>query len=190
MLVAQYGASWFAPALYGRPLGEGGARYQLFDPAQRLPDETAHWRTVMQEDRATIAELERTIGSLGGLGQANEIVQLRQARQRLADAHFQLARHTPGGYAPITSPLYGVPHNALFVGRSAELIEVGQALRKGPPVVIWGAGGIGQDHAGRRSGAPPELALSRGRVSGSTARAGRPLTHCWSAWPPFVASPI
>ncbi|MDQ3249801.1 MAG: CHAT domain-containing protein, partial [Chloroflexota bacterium] len=144
LLPASLGASWFVPALYGRPAGEGVAAQHLFDPAQRLPPANAALRASLHQVRAEIEQLERSVGSVGVLGQAQELVALRAARQQLADVHFQLARRTPGGYATITSPLYGVPHNRLFVGRSADLIAVGRALRQPEPVVIWGAGGLGK----------------------------------------------
>lgn len=49
-----------------------------------------------------------------------------------------------GGYAAVTSPLYGVPANEVFVGRGEELRDVSRELKGDKPVVIWGAGGIGK----------------------------------------------
>ncbi len=144
LLQTSYGESWFIPALYGRPAGEGEAAQRLFDPTQALPAATADLRLRLQQTRATIADLERSVASVGLLGQAGDIARLRQARQQLADTRFQLAQRTPGGYAVVTTPLYGVPSNPVFVGRRDELIQVGRALKQRLPVVIWGAGGLGK----------------------------------------------
>jgi len=135
-----YGKMWFAPALYGRPSGD----YRLFEPAAPLPEATADLRAEMKTQRAEIARLEGAVGAIGVLGQPAEIARLRAARARFARARAELARRTPGGYAPVTSPLYGVPSNPVFVGRSSELREVGQELSADAPVVIWGTGGIGK----------------------------------------------
>jgi tetratricopeptide (TPR) repeat protein len=126
------GAAWFVPALYGRPRTDT----RLFDLGQALPAETAALRGEMRAVRAEIAQLERSA--------PQEIAALRAARQRFVDARAALAERTPGGYAAITSPLYGVPTNPIFVGRSAELQRVSRALRGTQPVVIWGTGGIGK----------------------------------------------
>ncbi|MEM7133188.1 MAG: tetratricopeptide repeat protein [Chloroflexota bacterium] len=140
ILRSTYGESWFIPALYGRP--KDGQR--LFDATKTLPPENAELRTTMKETRNQIEQLERTIGSVGVMGQGSEIAELRAARQRFADARFELARNTDGGYHQVTSPLYGVPPQKLFVGRSDEMMEVGRALKQNNPVVIWGVGGLGK----------------------------------------------
>ncbi|MEM7133189.1 MAG: tetratricopeptide repeat protein [Chloroflexota bacterium] len=140
ILRSTYGESWFIPALYGRP--KDGQRF--FDASKPLPTENAELRTTMKEARSQIEQLERTIGSVGVMGQGSEIAELRSARQRFADARFELARNTDGGYHQVTSPLYGVPSQKLFVGRSDEMMQVGQALKQNNPVVIWGVGGLGK----------------------------------------------
>jgi len=136
----KYGAAWFIPALYGRPSGDT----RLFDPDQPLPQGTADLRAQMKTLRAQISHLEAQVGHIGMLTRPQEIVQLRAARASFAQAREELARATPGGYAAVTSPLYGVPSNPVFVGRSAELRDVSQELVGEHPVVIWGAGGIGK----------------------------------------------
>ncbi len=143
-----YGETWFIPALYGRPSDE----YRLFDPGTPLPEDTAVLRAEMKKRRAEIVRLEETIGDLGMLSQPGEIARLRAAKAAFARARSGLARRTPGpsaelrtgGYASVVSPLYGVPSNPVFVGRSGEMREVCQELRGRQPVVIWGAGGIGK----------------------------------------------
>ncbi len=134
------GASWFIPALYGRPAGDT----RLFDPGQALPENTAGLRAAMRAGRAEIERLERSIGQVGVLTAPQEIAALRTARSRFAEARAELAQRTPGGYAQVVSPLYGVPSNPIFAGRSAELQAVSRGLRKGQPVVLWGTGGIGK----------------------------------------------
>lgn len=135
-----YGKTWFVPALYGRPSDD----YRLFDPAAPLPEGTADLRAEMKARRVEIVRLEKAVGALGMLGQPGEIAGLRVARAGFARARAELARRTPGGYAAVVSPLYGVPSNPVFVGRAAEMREVSQELRGEQPVVIWGAGGIGK----------------------------------------------
>ncbi|MFQ5343221.1 MAG: CHAT domain-containing protein, partial [Anaerolineae bacterium] len=137
---AKYGRAWFIPALYGRPSGD----YRLFDPARPLPEDTAGLRAEMKTERAEIARLEQAIAGVGELSQPGEIAHLRAAKARFAQARAELARRTPGGYTQVTSPLYGVPSNPIFVGRTGEMRQVGRALKGGHPVVIWGAGGIGK----------------------------------------------
>lgn len=144
LIQRRYGESWFTPALYGRPAGKGDDAQRLFDRSQSLPPETADLRTEMKGLRSEIDQLERTVQGVGSVGQVGEIAKLRSARQRFADLRFQLAQQTTGGYASVTSPLYGVPDNPIFVGRSSELIEVGQYLEQEQPVVIWGPGGLGK----------------------------------------------
>ncbi len=163
LIQQRYGESWFIPALYGRPAlrqgsGTGGSRpggtrspteggndaQRLFDRSRPLPPETADLRAEMKQLRIEIDQLERTVQGVGTVGQVSEIAKLRTARQRFADIRFQLAERTSGGYAAVTSPLYAVPDNPIFVGRSAALIQVGQYLAQARPVVIWGAGGLGK----------------------------------------------
>jgi tetratricopeptide (TPR) repeat protein len=136
----RYDSAWFIPALYGRP----DDAYRLFDPNQELPAETADVRSLMKAERREIGRLEQEVGRLGTLEDPGEIARLRAAKRRFAEAHAELARRTPGGYAAVTSLLYGVPANPAFAGRHKELVEVGQALKGEHPVVIWGAGGIGK----------------------------------------------
>ena len=98
----------------------------------------------MKAARGEIERLEKAISGVGVLGQPAEIAHLRQARARFAQARAEVARRTPGGYAAVVSPLYGVPTNPIFVGRTQELHDVAQAFAGQHPVVIWGAGGIGK----------------------------------------------
>ena len=98
----------------------------------------------MKAARGEIERLEKAISGVGVLGQPAEIAHLRQARTRFAQARAEVARRTPGGYAAVVSPLYGVPTNPIFVGRTQELHDVAQAFAGQHPVVIWGAGGIGK----------------------------------------------
>lgn len=135
-----YGEMWYAPALYGRPAGDT----RLFDPKNALPKNTADLRGEMKAARGEIERLEKAISGVGVLGQPAEIAHLRQARARFAQARAEVTRRTPGGYAAVVSPLYGVPANPIFVGRTEELHDVAQAFASGHPVVIWGAGGIGK----------------------------------------------
>jgi tetratricopeptide (TPR) repeat protein len=136
----KYGAAWFIPALYGRPAGD----YRLFDPALPLPEGTADLRAQMKERRVEIARLEEAVGRVGVLTRPAEIARLRAARAAFTQLRAELARSTSGGCTPVTSPLYGVPSNPVFVGRSHELREVARELRGDQPVVIWGTGGIGK----------------------------------------------
>ena len=136
----KYGGAWFIPALYGRPAGDT----RLFDPAQPLPAGTADLRAQMKARRAEIGQLEAQVGQMGMVTRPQEMAQLRAARASYAQARAQLARRTPVGYSAVTSLLYGVPSNPVFVGRAAELREVAEELVGEQPVVIWGAGGIGK----------------------------------------------
>lgn len=140
LIQRKYGRAWFIPALYGR--SADGDR--LFDPAHRLPAGMAELRSNLKAQRAEIARLEQAIGGVGLLRQPGEIARLRAAKTNFARTRAELARHAPGGYAPITSPLYGVPSNPIFVGRAAELCQVSQRFSSGRPVVVWGAGGLGK----------------------------------------------
>jgi len=134
------GEQWFVPVLYGRPADSD----RLFDPAAALPAETADLRARLRELRARIIDLEQTVSRVGTTYQPEELTALRAARRDFAETRAQLARKTPGGYTQVVSPLYGVPENRIFVGRSAEVRAAGQRLATGDPVVIWGAGGIGK----------------------------------------------
>ena len=128
-----------------RPARVLWAGYRLFDPALPLPEETEDARAEMQARRTEIAALETAIGQIGMLARPAEIAGLREARAAFAQRPGgDLARRTPGGYAAVTSPLYGVPSNPVFVGRVPELREVSEELAGEQPVVIWGAGGIGK----------------------------------------------
>ena len=182
ILRADRGESWFIPALYGRP--KDGQR--LFDVSRPLPAQNADVRATMKATRDQIAQLERAIGSVGVLGQATEIAQLRAARQAFADARFDLAQHTPGGYTQVTSPLYGVPSNPIFVGRGDELIAVGQALKDGSSGGDLGCGRHWQERAGHGDGPPPKLAFSRrrplARLSGRTGTGHAAGTHGRLLW--------
>ena len=136
----KYGGAWFIPALYGRTAGDT----RLFDPAQPPPAGTADLRAQMKARRAEIGQLEAQVGQMGMVTRPQEMAQLRAARASYAQARAQLARRTPVGYSAVTSLLYGVPSNPVFVGRAAELREVAEELVGEQPVVIWGAGGIGK----------------------------------------------
>lgn len=136
-----YGHAWCIPAVYGRPRDDD---FQLFDPAQALPPETVAIRTTMHAARREIQTLEEAVSRSGSVKEAAELAGLRAAKRRYAQAHAELARRTPGGYAPVTSPLYGVPANRAFVGRQAEIVKVGRGLAQPHPVVVWGTGGIGK----------------------------------------------
>ena len=143
-----YGKQWFVPALYGRPAGVD----RLFDETTALPEATADLRAAMKGLRVEIAGLERAIGSVGVAYGAAELARLRDARRAFTRKRAELARRTPGpsaqlrtsGYTQVTSPLYGVPSNPIFVGRAGELRRVSQHLHGEHPVVVWGAGGIGK----------------------------------------------
>ena len=144
LVEGKYDHAWFIPALYGRPSDESGDPFRLFDPDQALPPATADVRQNMQTERREIERLEAVVAKLGTVDKPGEIATLRAAKQRYAEAHMDLARRTPGGYAPVVSPLYGVPSNPVFVGRHDELIAAGQGLKVEHPVVLWGAGGMGK----------------------------------------------
>jgi tetratricopeptide (TPR) repeat protein len=141
-----YGKQWFVPALYGRPADVD----RLFDPDARLPEDASSdeavtdLRRAMKELRVEIAELERDVAALGTVRESETLARLRTARREFAEKRAELARRTPGGYTQVTSPLYGVPSNPIFVGRSRELREVAQGLHRDHPDVIWGVGGIGK----------------------------------------------
>jgi tetratricopeptide (TPR) repeat protein len=142
-----YGRQWFAPALYGRPAGAD----RLFDQATAppeartpLPEATADLRAEMKGLRAEMAALEQAIGSVGVAYEPAELARLRAVRQAFARKRAALARRAPGGYAQVTSPLYGVPSNPVFVGRSGALRRVAGALHGERPAVVWGAAGIGK----------------------------------------------
>lgn len=140
LIQRKYGRAWFIPALYGR--SDDGDR--LFDPAHCLPAGMADLRASLKAQRAEIAQMEQAIGGVGMLRQPGEIARLRAAKSDFARTRAELARHAPGGYTPVTSPLYGVPSNPVFVGRAAELQQVSQKFSSGRPVVVWGAGGLGK----------------------------------------------
>ena len=134
------GEQWFVPVLYGRPADSD----RLFDPDAALPPETADLRARLRELRAKIADLEQIVEREKTAYRPEELAALRAARRDFAKTRAKLARKTPGGYTQVVSPLYGVPENRIFVGRSAEMRAVGQRLATGDPVVIWGTGGIGK----------------------------------------------
>ena len=134
------GEQWFVPVLYGRPADSD----RLFDADAALPPETADLRARLRALRAKIADLEQTVSRVGTSYRPEELAALRAARRDFAKTRAKLARKTPGGYTQVVSPLYGVPENPIFVGRSAEVRAVGQRLATGDPVVIWGTGGIGK----------------------------------------------
>ena len=139
----RYGDAWFIPALYGRPRGDT----RLYIRSQRddlAPTALAALQAVMKAKRAEIDTLEQAIVGQGTLSHPVEIARLRATRSDFALARARLARQIPGGYAPVVSPLYGVPSNPVFVGRQTELIRISQALRGEQPVVIWGTGGLGK----------------------------------------------
>jgi tetratricopeptide (TPR) repeat protein len=136
----RYQDAWFIPALYGRPRADT----RLVDPEAPLPPGTAELRARMKAQRAQIAQLEQSVTRLGMATEGEGLAQLRRARRGFVETRAQLARRAPGGYAAVTSPLYGVPSNPVFVGRGEELIAVSRHLRGEQPVVIWGAGGIGK----------------------------------------------
>ncbi len=140
LTASTYAHAWCIPAVYGRTR-DG---FRLFDPAQALPPETAQMRTAMQTARREIQTLEEAVSRSGSIKEAAELAGLRAAKARYAQAHAELARRTPGGYAPVTSPLYGVPSNRAFVGRQAEMVKVGRGLAQPHPAVVWGTGGIGK----------------------------------------------
>jgi tetratricopeptide (TPR) repeat protein len=145
LIRAAYGRQWFAPALYGSPADHGtGGR--LFDAATPLPAATAGLRADLKTLRVQIADLEQTVGRAGAVHEPAEIAQLRAARRAFAGKRTELSRRTRpvGAYTQVTSPLYGVPSNPVFVGRSADLCRVAEALHGQHPVVVWGPGGIGK----------------------------------------------
>jgi len=115
LIRGSYGAQWFVPALYGRPSDVD----RLFDADIPLPEPTADLRVRIKALRGEIAAHEQAVGGLGTAYQPGE-----------------LARRTPGGYAQVTSPLYGVPSNPVFVGRAAELQRVARGLHGEQPVVL------------------------------------------------------
>lgn len=135
-----YGRQWFVPALYGRPADVD----RLFDPDAPLPEDTADLRTAMKELRIEIAEMERDVAALGTVHESETLARLRRARREFAQKRAELARQTPSGYTQVTSPLYGVPSNPIFVGRTDEMHQVARGFRDEHPVVIWGVGGIGK----------------------------------------------
>ena len=140
LTASTYDHAWCIPAVYGRTR-DG---FRLFDPAQALPPETAQMRTAMQTARREIQTLEEAVSRSGSVKEAAELAGLRAAKARYAQAHAELAGHPPGGYALVTSPHYGVPSNRAFVGRQAEIVQVGRGLAQTQPVVVWGTGGIGK----------------------------------------------
>ena len=135
-----YGQQWFVPALYGWPVGAG----RLFDASAPLPQGTAGLRAEMKALRAEMATLESEIGGAGVVYEPSVLARLRTVRSTFAQKRAELARCTPGGYTPVTSVLYGVPSNPVFVGRADDVQQVSQALLKEQPVVVWGVGGIGK----------------------------------------------
>ena len=139
-LIRGKGKQWFVPALYGRPRGE----YRLFDPQGEPPAETADLRAAMQGKRDELNRLEVAVDRQGVAHTLHEIAALRAARAEFAELRQKLAGRTPGRYAPVVSPLYGVPSNPIFVGRQEELVNVCQELDGDHPVTIWGVGGIGK----------------------------------------------
>jgi tetratricopeptide (TPR) repeat protein len=140
LLQETYGKQWFVPTLYGRVADVD----RLFDETTALPEETADLRAAMKELRTEIAEIEQSIGSVGVAYRQEELARLRTRRAAFAQKRTELARRTPGGYAQVISPMYGVPSNPVFVGRSQVLRRVAQGLHADHPVVIWGTGGIGK----------------------------------------------
>ena len=145
LIRAAYGRQWFVPALYGRP-ADPGAGGRLFDAATPLPAATAGLRADLKSLRVQIADLEQTVGRAGAIHEPAELAQLRAARRAFARKRAELSRRTRpvGAYTQVTSPLYGVPSNPVFVGRSAYLRRVAEALHGQHPVVVWGPGGIGK----------------------------------------------
>jgi tetratricopeptide (TPR) repeat protein len=140
LIHSTYGEQWFVPTLYGRPADVN----RLFDETTARPEATAGLRAEMKELRREIVTREQEIGSLGTVYQPSELARLRAARLAFAQKRAGLSRLTPGSYIQVTSPLYGVPSNPVFVGRAEELQKVAQALHREHPVVVWGAGGIGK----------------------------------------------
>ena len=137
LIRAEYGQQWFVPVLYGRPSGDD----RLFDATTPTPPELLDLRRSLKAHRAEIVELE---GRSGIVYDAAELADLRAAKCAFAQDRALLARHTPGGYTQVVSPLYGVPTNPVFVGRAKAVQEVSHALHGQHPVVIWGTGGIGK----------------------------------------------
>ncbi|HEY67900.1 MAG TPA: CHAT domain-containing protein, partial [Thermoflexia bacterium] len=139
LLTEDVAQSWFVPALYGRPRGDT----RLFDPgaAGAVDPEL---RAQMQSLRAELDRLEGEVGAIGVATRPAEIARLRAVREQVRETRATLARRTPGGYAHVVSPLYGVPSNPYFVGRGAEICTVAESLAQKQHTVIWGTGGIGK----------------------------------------------
>jgi tetratricopeptide (TPR) repeat protein len=135
-----YGQQWFVPVLYGRPSSVD----RLFDVTTPTSQELLDLRENLKTHRANIARLERTVSGIGTAYGVAELADLRAAKRAFARDRALLERCTPGGYTQVVSPLYGVPANPIFVGRTDALRQVGQGFRAGHPVVIWGTGGIGK----------------------------------------------
>jgi tetratricopeptide (TPR) repeat protein len=139
LLIEDVAQSWFVPALYGRPRGDT----RLFDPgaAGAVDPEL---RAQMQGLRAELDRLEGEIGAIGVATRPEEIARLRAVREWVRETRAKLARRTPGGYAHVVSPLYGVLSNPYFVGRGAEICTVAESLAQKQHTVVWGTGGIGK----------------------------------------------
>ncbi|MBN2394819.1 MAG: tetratricopeptide repeat protein [Anaerolineae bacterium] len=135
-----YGQQWFVPVVYGRPFGVD----RLFDATTPTPQELLDLRGSLKAHRAEIVRLERAVSGVGTAYGVTELADLRAAKRAFARDRALLARYMPGGYTQVISPLYGVPTNPIFVGRTDALQQVGQGFRARHPVVIWGAGGIGK----------------------------------------------